>query len=83
MFKSAYSAARSGLRNGRNKVAAAAVGAYALGMSGLASANIDVTGVETALTAAQTTGEQAGTKVIAVVAGLVVVGIIIALVKKV
>lgn len=47
-----------------------------------ANAAIDLTEVETSLTAAQTSGESVGTLVIGVVAGLVVVGIIIGMVKK-
>lgn len=45
-------------------------------------AAVDLTEVETSLTAAQTSGESVGTLVIGVVAGLVVVGIIIGMVKK-
>lgn len=62
------------------KVAAAA-GLTAL--AGHAMAAVDTAAVEASLTAAQGSGELVGAKVIAVVAGLVVVGVIIALVKKV
>lgn len=66
-----------------SRVAIAASGVFAFAMSGLAAAAVDTTAVESALTAAQASGEGVGGKVIAVVAGLVVVGVIIALVKKI
>jgi hypothetical protein len=47
-----------------------------------AHAAIDLEAVETGLTAAQTSGESVGTLVIGVVAGLAVVGVIIAMVRK-
>ena len=46
-------------------------------------AAVDTTAVETSIKAAQTQAEGVGSTVIAVVAGLVVIGIIIAIVKKV
>lgn len=83
MFKNRINAARNFVRNAPAKVAAGGAAIYALGMSGLASAAIDTTEVNAALSAAQASGEGTGGKVIAVVAGLVVVGVIIALVRKV
>lgn len=61
-------------------------GAAVFGLTALASsamAAVDTTAVGNALTAAQTSAEGVGSMVIAVVAGLVVVGVIIGLVKKV
>lgn len=59
------------------------VGAAATAFVQNAMAAVDTTAVGTALTSAQTSAESVGGQVIAVVAGLVVVGVIIALVKKV
>ena len=61
----------------------ACIGFTGLGLSGLALADIDTTTVNASLDAAQASGEGVGSKVIAVVAGLVVVGVIIAIVRKV
>lgn len=66
----------------KNQAKAAAV-ASLTAIGSQAHAAIDTADVQTALTAAQTSAEGVGGMVIAVVAGLVVVGIIIALVKKV
>lgn len=68
---------------GRVVAAKAAVVAAAGAASGAALAEVDTTKVQSALTAAQTSAEGVGGMVIAVVAGLVVVGVIIALVRKV
>lgn len=61
----------------------AALAAAALAATGSSFAAVDTTQVQSALTAAQTSAEGVGGMVIAVVAGLVVVGVIIALVRKV
>lgn len=61
--------------------AAGAFGLTALASSAMAA--VDTAAVGTALTNAQTSAEGVGGMVIAVVAGLVVVGVIIGLVKKV
>lgn len=82
---------RGSMQIGENAVAAAsgkkfvpAVLAFGTALSaGFASAAVDTTDVTAALTAAQTSGETVGTKVIGVVAGLCVIGVIIALVRKV
>lgn len=70
------------LRNALNKKTAA-LGAALSAAAGSSMAAVDTTQVQSALTAAQTSAEGVGGMVIAVVAGLVVVGVIIALVKKV
>lgn len=59
------------------------VGAAATAFVQNALAAVDTTAVNTALTSAQTSGESVGGSVIAVVAGLAVVGVIIALVRKI
>ncbi|MCG2577592.1 major capsid protein [Dechloromonas sp. XY25] len=69
------------LKKKKQAKAAAVAGLSAIGAQ--AHAALSTTEVQTALTGAQTTGESVGGMVIAVVAGLVVVGVIIALVKKV
>jgi hypothetical protein len=58
-------------------------GGSSLVAAGLASAAIDVADVQTALTSAQSSGEDVGAMVIGVVAALCVVGVIIGLVRKV
>jgi hypothetical protein len=58
------------------------LGAALAGSAMSASAAIDVAGVNTAITTAETSAQTVGTTVIAVVAGLAVVGIVIALVRK-
>lgn len=67
----------------KNKAAQASAGVFAFGMSGLASASVDVTAVGTALTAAESDAHTVAGTVIAIVAGLVVVGVIIGIVRKV
>lgn len=64
------------------KAAAIAVGTVALVTAVPSFAAIDTTEVSTNLTAAQTTAEGVGTKVMGFVAALVVVGICIALIKR-
>lgn len=58
----------------------AAVGSV---MASSAFAAMDTTGVETAITAAETSATTVGGYVIAAVAGLVVIGLIIGIVKKI
>lgn len=60
----------------------AAVGAVILAASANTMAAIDVTGVNTAIGNAETSAHSIGTTVIGVIAGLAVVGIVIALVRK-
>lgn len=62
---------------------AAAVGAGVALVSQSANAAIDLAEAKTALIAAQTSGEGVGSIVITVVAALAVVGVIIALVRKI
>lgn len=57
--------------------------ASALLASSLTFAAVDITKVESGITAAQTSGESVGALVVGAVAALVVVGIIIGLVKKI
>lgn len=54
----------------------------ALMLGNAAYAAVDVTGVNTAITNAETSAHSIGTTVIGVVAGLAVVGIVIGLVRK-
>jgi hypothetical protein len=63
--------------------AKAAIAAGLSGVGAQAMAAVDTTAVDTALNAAQTSGENVGGMVIGVVAGLAVVGVIIALVRKI
>lgn len=60
----------------------AVVASVAAMFSGAANAAIDLTGVDTAITAATTSGETTGGYVIAAVAALVVIGVIISVVRK-
>lgn len=71
-------------QNARSKVAAtgAAVVAGAGSLATQAMASVDVAGVNTKIQAAETSAHSIGTTVIGVVAGLAVVGIVIALVRK-
>lgn len=71
MFKNRYYAAKAMIASG------------AMAVTSYANAALDTAGVKTSLETAQGTGETVGGYVIAVVAGLVVVGVIIALVRKV
>jgi len=57
------------------------LGAALLGSAGMASAAIDVTGVNTAITAAEASAHTVGTTIITVVAGLAVIGIVMGLVR--
>lgn len=58
------------------------VGAALMGAAGSSFAAIDVTGVNTAITNAETSAHTVGTTVIGVVAGLAVIGIVVGLVRK-
>lgn len=70
-------------KNANKLVAVAGTGLATFGQTALAALDTSATGpTATALTAAQTSGENVGAMVIGVVAGLVVIGIIITLVKK-
>ncbi len=71
------------LKSLKKNVAVASTGVVAFGMAGLASAAVDTTAVQTALTTAETDAHAIAGTVIAIVAGLVVVGVIINLVRKV
>jgi len=66
----------------RGEQIASGVAAGALVSAGSANAAIDVDSVTTALGAAETSAHSVATVVIGIVAGLVVVGIIISLVRK-
>lgn len=65
----------------KNKVVAVASSA-AIAAANAASAAIDPTVVQADIVAAQTSGETVGGYVIAAVAGMVVIGVIISIVKK-
>ncbi|MBS1157772.1 MAG: Phage Coat protein [Proteobacteria bacterium] len=80
MFKSSFSGMKSMCRNGAVKVAA---GISSLVAAGASYAAVDLTAVQTGITGAQTSGETVGGYVIAAVAGLVVVGVILAIVRKI
>lgn len=62
-------------------VLSGAAGAAAVALP--AHAEVDITGVTSAITGATTQGESVGGLVIAAVAALVVIGIIIAIVRKI
>lgn len=57
-------------------------GVALLGAAAASNAAVDVTGVNTAISTAETSAHSIGTTVIGVVAGLAVVGIVIGLVRK-
>jgi len=58
------------------------LGAALMGGASSTFAAVDVTGVNTAISTAETSAHSIGTTVIGVVAGLAVVGIVIGLVRK-
>lgn len=61
---------------------AATVGAGVVGMAQAAMAQVDITEVQTAITAAEESAHSVAGYVIGVVASLTVVGIVIGLIKK-
>jgi hypothetical protein len=65
-----------------NKFARFSLGASLASLGTAAMAAVDTAGVETAITAAQTSAEGVGGAVIAAVAALVVIGLIIGIVRK-
>ena len=67
----------------KNKAAQASAGVFAFGVSGLASANVDTTTIIAGLDAAEASAHTVAGAVVAIVAGLVVVGVIIGIVRKV
>ena len=71
---------RKAIALGKKGKAALATGALMLGTQ--VQAAVDVTGVNTAISNAETSAHSIGTTVIGVVAGLAVVGIVIGLVRK-
>lgn len=66
----------------QSKTAKLSAGAGALVASGLASAAIPLTDVQTGITSAVTSGETVGGYVMVGVAALVVVGLVIGIIKK-
>ena len=59
-----------------------AIAATGFAVANSANAAIDVAGVNTALTAAESSAHSVGTVVIGIVAGLTVIGIVIGLARK-
>lgn len=72
------------MRNMFNRVALGLTAFSTLALAGVQSAmaQIDTAGTITAITGAESDAQEVGTKVISVIAGLAVVGIVIGLVRK-